>query len=209
MGLTWSIKCVDAFHLELFHFHLQIRNYNTMAEPKSTGNFCDGPFVGMEYKTPTHSGITDEYGNISFWASEVVTLFIGKLKIRSAVGATSLILASLGGGSGKDLFRPATINRGRRLLSISRSATSRSGSWSTVKIACIDWAFSKDSKLASKSMPSACSLIISQMVSLMITSLQKSRSVRNHLRRSIRGIKALRDVRIATRDGSWLGADTF
>jgi predicted acyl esterase len=33
--------------------------------------------------------------------------------------------------------------------------------------------------------------------------------VRNHLRRSVKGIKLLRDVRIPTRDGSWLGADIF
>lgn len=33
--------------------------------------------------------------------------------------------------------------------------------------------------------------------------------VHNHLQRSSKGIKPLRDVRIPTRDGSWLGADVF
>lgn len=67
----------------------------TPSEGPLTGDFRDGPFVGLGYRTSTHEGVTDETGRFFYQAGETVTFFIDNLVIGTAAAAAHLTLASL------------------------------------------------------------------------------------------------------------------
>ena len=49
-------------------------------EPPSTGIFIDSPVGGINYKTPTQSGITGPNGNFLYRPGEAVTFSIGNIQ---------------------------------------------------------------------------------------------------------------------------------
>lgn len=180
-----------------------------MTLPILTGEFRDGPFIGLGYKTPSQAGVTDLHGRFSYLAGEVITFFINNLRLGSTTGATSLTLASLDGGLNTDLSRPSTVNRARFVLSLSRELDFRNGVTISKEICDtiskhID-GLSFDFEIDSFEKATSLHAILDELN----LRFRGAAEVRNHLRRSIRGIKLLRDVQIPTRDGSWLGADCF
>lgn len=180
-----------------------------MTLPILTGEFRDGPFIGLRYRTPSQAGVTDLHGRFSYLAGEVITFFIENLRLGSTVGATSLTLASLDDRLEKDLSRPSTVNRARFVLSLSREPDFRNGVAVSKDIGetiskHLD-SLSFDAEIDSFEKATSLHAIFDEL-NLRFRGVAE---VRNHLRRSIRGIKLLRDVQIPTRDGSWLGADVF
>jgi para-nitrobenzyl esterase len=49
-------------------------------------SFYDSPVAGLEYKTQTASGITNEKGKFKYYPGETVTFSIGGLVLGSARG---------------------------------------------------------------------------------------------------------------------------
>jgi hypothetical protein len=180
-----------------------------MTLPILTGEFRDGPFIGLGYKTPSQAGVTDVHGRFTYLAGEVITFFIKNLRVGSTTAATSLTLASLDDGLDTDLSRPSTVNRARFVLSLSRESDFRNGVTISKEIGDtigkhID-GLSFDFETDSFEKATSLHAIFAELN----LRFRGAAEVRNHLRRSLRGIKLLRDVQIPTRDCSWLGADVF
>ncbi|KAF4985578.1 hypothetical protein FDECE_16465 [Fusarium decemcellulare] len=180
-----------------------------MTMPSLFGEFRDGPFVGLGYRTPTYTGVTDGHGRFFYEAGDLVTFFIGPLQLGCAKGAPTLTIASLDNKPDTDLFRPTTVNRARFLLSFSPEPDFRNGV--TISEDIRD-AVSKhmdilsfDSEIDSFEKKISVHAVFNELGAR----FRGVAEVRNHLRRSLNGIKLLRDVQIPTRDGSWLGADVF
>jgi predicted acyl esterase len=180
--------------------------------PLLTGEFRDGPFAGLGYRTPSVEGATDDEGNFRYQAGEPVTFFIGRLVIGTAAGSPHLTLASLhssGAAGEQDLTLPETVNRARFVQSLARERDLRHGVSIDKKVRDIVSAhadgiwFDRDMESFENAAP------VRAVFSELGLRLRGAAEARNHLRRSLAGIKALRDERIPTRDGSYLEADVF
>lgn len=181
----------------------------TTSQSLQTGGFVDGPFVGLEYGTPSQSGIVGQHGNFSYQKGEVVEFSVGSLKIGSALGGANLTLAALDGAQDVDLFRPSTVNRARFILSLAQEPDLRSGVIinqniaETISMHADGILFNSDVSTFENATP------VHAVFKELNLRFRGVAEVRNHLRRSIQGIKVLRDVKIPTRDGSWFCADVF
>ncbi|KAL6823218.1 Alpha/Beta hydrolase protein [Trichoderma camerunense] len=179
-----------------------------------TGNFRDGPFIGLEYQTPSQKGVTDQDGQFYYKEGELITFSISSLIIGVAIGSPSLTIASLHGSSYDKMenLEPTcaeTNNRARFLQSLGLDADLRSG-------VVIDDATRKAVNTHAKGIqflssveefekaPAVCGVFRELGLRL-----RGAAEARNHLRRALQGIRVLRDVRIPTRDGSYLVADIF
>lgn len=178
-----------------------------------TGQFSDGPFIGLDYKTPSQHGVTDHEGRFSYQEGEKMSFSIGKLAIGVAKGASWLTLASLHDDSAADLevnlLLPETINRARFVQSLGQEADLHNG-------ALIDEVVRDIINANSDGISFACNVEAFEeapSVSLVFKQLGRrfrgAAEARNHTRRGLLGIKAIRDVQIQLRDGSYLLADVF
>jgi para-nitrobenzyl esterase len=59
------------------------------SDPQS-GTFVDSPVAGLNYSTPTTSGITNVNGNFGYYGSETVTFSIGALTLGSSAGKATV-----------------------------------------------------------------------------------------------------------------------
>ncbi|KAF4426695.1 X-Pro dipeptidyl-peptidase C-terminal non-catalytic domain-containing protein [Fusarium austroafricanum] len=158
-------------------------------------------FVGLNYQTPSYSGITDKEGRFSFRTGEYVTFSIKNLTIGTAAGAPSLTLASLvydaNHGSKAtipDITEPSTINRARFLQSLSQEADLRNGvpiddsirKVMNADVGKVSFTFAID----------AFEQVVSPLFRQLGYRLRGAAEARNHLRRGVQGIKLLRDVRL-------------
>ena len=176
------------------------------------GEFRDGPFAGLGYQTPSREGVTDEEGRFLYRPGEEVTFLIGSLIIGTAAAAPHLTLASLHGGDagGKpDIDRPETVNRARFVQSLGRERDLREGVSidktirDVVSAHADEISFQRDPESFEKSDP------VRAVFRQLGLRFRGSAEARNHLRRALAGIRALRDEKIPTRDGSYLLADVF
>ncbi|MFD7440909.1 CocE/NonD family hydrolase [Streptomyces sp. NPDC059909] len=185
---------------------------STPSDGSLTGDFRDGPFVGLGYQTSTHEGVTDEAGRFFYQAGETVTFFIGSLVIGTAAAAAHLTLASLrdsAAAGDPDPTLPGTVNRARFVQSLGREADLRSGVTidktvrDVVSLHAEDISFERDAESF------ATSDAVRAVFSGLGLRFRGSAEARNHLRRALAGIKLFRDVKVPTRDGSYLLADVF
>ncbi|HXL77266.1 MAG TPA: hydrolase, partial [Candidatus Eisenbacteria bacterium] len=58
------------------------------------GRFA-GPVVGLQFETPTCSGVTDHDGTFEFEDDEVVTFSVGSVLVGAARGAERLTVADI------------------------------------------------------------------------------------------------------------------
>ncbi|KAL5085111.1 hypothetical protein Trisim1_010899 [Trichoderma cf. simile WF8] len=179
-----------------------------------TGKIRDGPFIGLEYQTPSQEGVTDQYGQFYYEEGEPITFSIGSLIIGVAIGSPSLTIASLHISSYEKMedLEPTcaeTNNRARFLQSLGREVDLRRG-------VVIDDATRKAVETHARGIqflstieefekaPAVCGVFRDLGLRL-----RGAAEARNHLRRALQGIRVLRDVRVPTRDGSCLVADIF
>jgi predicted acyl esterase len=176
------------------------------------GRFIDGPLIGVDYKTPSLEGVTDTVGAFRFRDGEIVAWSIGRLSLGSSKAKDQITPADLVPGSDdhpQPLMDPRVINRARFLHSLaSETDLSRGIVISPVIRAGIDpladrIVFDQDETGFSAD-PSLRGLF--QMLGLRLRSAEESR---NHLRRSLAGIKKIVDVKVPTRDDSYLLADIY
>jgi predicted acyl esterase len=179
-----------------------------------TGELRDGPFMGLEFETPSEHGVTGEDGKFRYRAGEPIRFSIGGLTIGTTVAAPHLMLSTLSEvdlpvAAESDLTLPQTVNRARFVLSLAPERDLRSGVSVDAAVRDVvhrhasDISFDCDTTSFEKSAP-----VVAVFAELGLR-LRGAAEVRNHLRRVRMGIKVYRDVRIPTRDGSYLLADVF
>lgn len=179
-----------------------------------TGNFLDGPFIGLEYQTPSQKGVTNQDGQFYYEEGELITFSINSLIIGVAIGSPSLTTASLhnssyGNMEDLEITCAETNNRARFLQSLGRDVDLRNGvvtddaARSVVKTHAKGIQFLSSVEEFEKA-PAVCGVFRELGLRL-----RGAAEARNHLRRALQGIRVLRDVRVPTRDGSYLVADVF
>jgi uncharacterized protein len=184
----------------------------SMAGTILKGVFYDSPVQGIEYQTRTLSGMTNEKGEFEYRSGETVTFSVGDLVLGSAPGSARVTPADLAlevGGDVKRITNQKVTNLARFLQSLDRGGDVGNRIIVSEKVRETvekyrykisfdqpEDAFTDDPK-------------VQAFFADLGTTLRTPAQARNHLRRSLYGIKKLRDVRIPTRDGSYLLANIF
>jgi hypothetical protein len=183
-----------------------------------TGQFRDGPLVGLDYQTASQRGVTDEEGKFIYRAGEVVTFSIGRLTIGCVAGASSLTLADLDdtedGGRRRTagVTHPATVNRARFVQSLGQGGYDdlRNGVVVDSRIREVVSTHADGISFSHDVDDFEQATGVQAVLRKLDRRLRGAAQARNHVRRAQQGIRALRDVRIPMRDGSsYLDADVF
>jgi len=176
------------------------------------GFFCDGAVEGVEYETQTISGTTNENGEFEYYEGETVTFSIGGLILGSARGSNRITTADLVievSGDARRLRNQKVTNMACFLHSLARDGDIEKGIIITDNIRN---AIKKYRYKINFDQPedafSADENILALFRGLKLT-LPTPSQARNHLRRTIYGIQKMTDVKIPTRDGTYLLADVF
>ncbi len=176
------------------------------------GRFVDGPLIGADYSTPTGKGVSDAVGAFRFRDGERVAWSIGRLSLGTSEAKDRITPADLVPVScdhPSPLTDQRVINRARFLHSLASETDLARGILISPAIrAEIDPAadrinFDQDEDGFTAD-PSVRRLF--EKLGLRLRSAEESR---NHLRRSMAGIKKIVDVKVPTRDGSYLLADIY
>ena len=190
------------------------------ADPAVVGVLA-GPICGVNFRSPTRAGLTNERGEFSYREGESVAFLVGGLVLGTVRGASRVNLAQLVNrvaGNIDKLHDPGITNLARLVLSLDHEGNGEGG----VTIAPVvhdvigpgfinfmqsDAAFVADPAVAGlleklNAAPGAFTANTPRQ-------LRSPASARNELRRNIRGIAKSTDVRIPLRDGSHVCADIF
>jgi predicted acyl esterase len=195
-----------------------------------TGIFA-GPVAGLKYQTPTAAGFTDERGAFHYRPGEAVTFLVGRLVLGTALGAPRINLAQLvnrvAGNIGK-LHDPAVTNLARFLFTLDQDGDVENGV--TIAPAVHDIAGARiiafdnppvvvaaglggperfDNDPAVLDLLKALNDTPGAFTAKLPRKLCTGATARNALRRHITGIVKTTDVKIPTRDGSYVCADVF
>ncbi|MES2265054.1 MAG: CocE/NonD family hydrolase [Pseudomonadota bacterium] len=196
--------------------------------PVLTGFFA-GPTSGLKYQTPTLSGITTDSGAFQYRDGEAITFLVGGLVLGAVEGAPRLNLAQLVNrvaGKIDKLHDPFVTNLARLVHSLDHDGNIEAG----VKIAPIVHEligpmtinfeqpviatdangsnhFGNDPKV--RAILDALNAHPAAFKTSLPRTLSDPAATRNELRRNIRGIIKMTDVKIPVRDGSYVGADVF
>jgi predicted acyl esterase len=179
-----------------------------MTDKVLTGCFADGPVRGLEYRSASLSGLTDEHGYFHYRNGETVTFGLAGLELGAAAGADRVTPADLA-SPGAGLTDARVTNVARLLHSLGGDDADLAGGI-TVDDSVRHGVASAD-KIDLAQDPDAFTDdpgVVGLMANLGIA-LRSAHHARNHVRRSAAGIKKLTDVAIPTRDGSYLLADVF
>lgn len=190
------------------------------SSPVLTGVFA-GPTSGLKYQTPTLSGITSADGEFQYRAGEAISFFVGGLVLGAVEAAPRLNLAQLVNrvaGKIDKLCDPLVTNLGRLIHTLDQNGHIETGVCIAPAVhqligdTPIDFnqpvaAFADDPTVRGildklKSAPGV-------FTARQDRALCDAATTRNELRRNIRGIVKMSDVRIPTRDGSYVYADVF
>ncbi len=191
---------------------MEKQNHTVNDRQTRVGRFVDGPLIGADYSTPTEKGVSNAVGAFRFRDGERVTWNIGRLSLgtseaKDRITPADLVLIACDHPS--PLTDQRVINRARFLHSLASETDLARGIMISPAIrAEIDQAadqinFDQDEEgfIAD---PSVRRLF--EKLGLRLRSVEESR---NHLRRSMAGIKKIFDVKVPTRDGSYLLADVY
>ncbi len=197
-------------------------------KPVLTGYFA-GPTSGLKYQTPTLSGLTDEDGAFYYRAGESVAFLVGGVLLGAVEGAARLNLAQLVNrvaGKIDKLHDPFITNLARLVHALDQDGNIETG----VRIAPLvheligpmtlnfeqavgptgpggPAEFANDAKVIGiLARLNASAGIFTDKVP---RALSDPATTRNELRRNIRGIIKMTDVKIPVRDGSYVVADVF
>ena len=186
----------------------------------ATGIFA-GPICGLKYQTPTMTGITTVRGEFQYREGEAVTFLIGGLVLGSVVAAPKVNLAQLVNrvaGNIDKLHDPSLTNLARLVHTLDQDGNIETGVTiapvvhELVKPMFINFNLPEDSFASD---PVVTGLLEKLNATATVFTANTARSLchaatsRNELRRNIRGIIKMTDVKIPLRDGSYVYADVF
>jgi predicted acyl esterase len=176
------------------------------------GVFYDSPVQGLEYQTQTISGITNEKGEFKYRPGETVTFSVGGLVLGSARGRKRVTPADLVvevGGEVKRIKNQKVTNISRFLQSLDEDGNVENGititdeSRNTVRR--YRYRINFDQTEAAFTADQNVTALFGELGATLRTGPQ----ARNHLYRTLNGVKKITDVKIPTRDGSYLSANIF
>ncbi|MEY2927919.1 MAG: hypothetical protein RL367_2396 [Pseudomonadota bacterium] len=191
-----------------------------MTDDVLTGKIS-GPICGLKYASPSTAGFTNERGEFTYRAGETVTFFIGGLVLGTAKAARRVNLAQLVnrvGGDIEKLHDPSVTNLARLVLSLDHSGSIEGGVTiaPALHAAILPMPINYNQPEADFATdPTILGLFEKLNATPDAFKTNKPRalcaaaSARNELRRNIRGIIKMTDVRIPLRDGSYVCADVF
>jgi predicted acyl esterase len=203
---------------------LPCKGYSQKNEHHAVGYFTDGPVQGLTYRSPTRSGTTDNKGKFEYSVGETVTFYVGDFILGSAPGSKRMTPAHLvtvladgfmgrkmpiAAGDTKKVTNRAVINMARFVQSLDRDGEIENGiviAPSTSKIVSkYSGRINFDQDEESFTMDSNVAALFKELN----LGLRNPSQARNHLRRTLYGIHKTTDVKIPTRDGSYLLANVF
>lgn len=180
-----------------------------------------GPICGLAYRSPSVSGMTNDRGEFAYRSGETVTFSIGGLVLGSVPGAARVNLAQLVpivDGRIDRLHIPAITNLARLVQSLDQAGQVEDGV--TIAPAVHDLVapgfinFNQPEVLFTQD--AAVNALLDRLNAApgVFTDhnprqLRDGAAARNELRRNIRGIIKMTDVRVPMRDGSYVCADVF
>jgi predicted acyl esterase len=193
-----------------------------------TGVFA-GPIAGLKYQTPTLSGVTNNSGEFQYRADEAITFLVGGVVLGATEAAPRLNLAQLANrvdGKVDKLLDPSVTNLARFVHTLDQAGSIESGV--TIAPVVHELIGSAPINFSPPVMPMgqggagdfANDPVLRQILETLNATpgvfndktprtLCDAATSRNELRRNIRGIIKMTDVRIPLRDGSYVCADVF
>jgi predicted acyl esterase len=193
-----------------------------------TGVFA-GPIAGLKYQTPTLSGVTNDSGEFQYRADEAITFLVGGIVLGATEAAPRLNLAQLANrvdGNVDRLLDPSVTNLARFVHTLDQAGSIESGV--TIAPVVHELIGSAPINFSPPVMPMgqggagdfANDPVLRQILETLNATpgvfndktprtLCDAATSRNELRRNIRGIIKMTDVRIPLRDGSYVCADVF
>jgi len=180
-----------------------------------------GPISGLKYQTPTNAGVTDERGEFHYEKGEAVTFRVGGLVLGAVEGAPRVTLAQLVNrvaGKIDKLHDPLVTNLARLVQTLDQDGNVEAG----VTIAPIvhdrmgtrifNFNQAEDSFAADPAIAELLERLNAAPGAFTANApraLRRGEAARNELRRNIRGIVKMTDVKIPLRDGSYVLGDVF
>ncbi|MFB6551218.1 CocE/NonD family hydrolase [Streptomyces sp. NPDC056405] len=193
------------------------------------GRFA-GPVAGLRFETPTCSGFTDGNGTFEYRDGETIAFFVGAVLLGAARGAERLTVADIVArvdGNLDKLADPGLTNIARFLQTLDRDGNLDDGITLTPEIHTLVGDrvinFRNQTTLA----PGPADLIQAftddPAVTVLLDDLNQAKAftdatprklrsaaaARNEIRRNVLGIRRYRDVKIPTRNGSFVYADVY
>jgi len=194
------------------------------------GRFA-GPVVGLQFETPTCSGVTDHDGTFEFEDDEVVTFSVGSVLVGAARGAERLTVADIVArvdGKLDKLADPGLTNIARFLQTLDQDGNPDNGTTLTPEIHAlvgrrrIDFGYRlmslpgapADPVLAFTEDPVVANLLDDLNRANVFTdgksrTLRSPAAARNEVRRNVLGIRRFRDVKVPLKNGSFVYADVY
>ncbi len=201
-----------------------------------TGLFA-GPVSGLRYQTPTSTGLTNARGEFEYRPGEAVTFLVGGLVLGTVEGAPRINLAQLVNrvaGKIDRLHDPMVTNLARLLQTLDQDGNVEAGIMIAPLVhdligpTVLNFAQpAADGLEAADSVKAASGpatfdrdpVVVALLEKLNATpgiftantprQLRDPAAARNELRRNIRGIVKMTDVKVPLRDGSFVYADVF
>ena len=171
--------------------------------PVLTGQLIDAPVAGLEFRTPTVQGETGPGGRFTFRDGETVEFSVGDLALGSARAAAEISSRDFVPAAAA-LTDPEVTNRARFLQTM--AAALRAG---RLTIAQLRESGPETVDFGKPEADFGAGDAAARLLAGAGLPLISPAEARNELRRAIAGIEKLADVRIPTRDGSYLLADVF
>jgi uncharacterized protein len=176
------------------------------------GFFYDSPVQGLEYKTQTISGITNEKGGFEYGQGETVTFSIGGMVLGSAPGSDRVTPADLVievGGEVKKIRNQKVTNIARFLQSLDKDGDIENGIIITDETRNVVTKYKYFINFDQKEEAFSTDPNVEALFTKLKMKLRTATQARNHLRRSLNGIRKMTDIKIPMRDGSYLMADVY
>ncbi len=191
-----------------------------------TGIFA-GPVSGLRWQTPTRSGVTDERGAFQFCEGEAIAFRIGDVTLGAALAQPQMNLAQLVPRVAGDISRlhdPGITNLARLVQSLDEDGDPTNGVSIAPAVHDIVGSRVLDFDQLFTPGPAEAGFTADSEVVALLEELNRAENVftahrprtlrepaaaRNELRRNIRGIIRVTDVKVPMRDGSHLFADVF
>ena len=176
----------------------------------SKGRFYE--VQGLEYGSPTMAGITNEKGEFEYREGEAVTFSIGGIVLGSALGDELLTPAHLVlevGGNVKWIKNARVTNIARFLQSLSKDGNVENGVVITDEIRNTAKRYRYKISFTQSEEAFAADTEVKALCAELEVNLRTGAQARNHLRRTLHGIKKLTNVKVPARDGSYFLADVY
>lgn len=134
-GEIWNYLTLSGFGLILIVLSLSViisgcksgdNGAVTPSTPILEGVFIDSPVEGLEYETPTHTGMTDENGTFMYHDGDTMRFYIGDVLLGEAMAKPMMTPLDLVEGA-TDETHPAVINMLRLIQTMDEDMNPENG----------------------------------------------------------------------------------